>query len=999
MSKHIGHFFKHTFGGIFSSLLSIAGLVTGMNFLTIIGLGVSLLSGSSKPKLNMKLEDDATGHLVNTKRAGDFIPVVYGHTRIGGNVIFLHSQGSNNKELYMVVGLCMAGGQGKDIVKVNSLYFDGEPMSILKLKSKSSNTWQYEVKDEVTTINFTVNGDYIEHYSCDGDYEFCVDWDATRRFNINVTLNNGESKDNAYFSSEFNNSILTITAKSGKNIKKVSLVKFKTTGNWQSNMENLFDWIYFDGKNWRKFNKDEGEWEVDSSVKVDDEWQGEPSAIKKVLIDNGFKTPANIAFVGVKLIYDQKKWQKIPTITADLIRQNIDGSYDWTVAECIYDFLTNKEYGLAIPEEKIDSDSYNQIWVYCNDNQYFFNGAIVEGRASEILKNLCEHIRGDIIYLDGKFNFKVRDMRFSLYDPVYPVTITEENIVENSFKFSQADFSTIPNRAKVKFFNPSLDYKVDTFEMVFPGTENEDARYIECRLWGYDKSKAKYFAAYYLERARLADNISFAVTHEFIDLKINDLVKLSYKPFGIEEQYIRITALSPTLDGLLQVAAVLEAPELYNKDMDLDIYNLDLTNLPDPYDIPPEVENIIILENYIKQPDNTLAKSVLITWDYDNPWVEQFEVFVKSPDDTEYKFYGITSENFIEVITPDFGEYGFKIRPVSIYGSKDVVDNIAQTTFNTKHSVLGTRVIVFSDKIYTSKAEETFAPVRGVFTANMADVYIGNSGAIYSKKMLIDMHTELIKTNGQGFYQFSKAGDNTIYKLFPCETKELIFDLNNNTTDEYSCGFYVNATQSRAGIAKVVYNSSGLISDLRISDYFEAGGQEYDIGYGLSTPSFENCVADISIVKQSKSHAIFILYSDTSKEIWIAEGYDTSTFRQVPGSVDIYNLNFTDRFPGVAIIDDYRYIYIKPDGILYEYYYNFSNSSDPANDTTKAIITLNEAISDFYIEDYVLESNNLILIVRRKNNDEVYKVVIAIDDEYKYSLVSFDNKIDLLDTI
>ena len=91
----------HFAGGLFGAALSIIGTATHMPYLTAIGLGLSFFSGSQQKTPNLKLENDPVGHVANTKKAGGNIPIIYGRMRVGGNVIYVHSQGSNNKDLYL----------------------------------------------------------------------------------------------------------------------------------------------------------------------------------------------------------------------------------------------------------------------------------------------------------------------------------------------------------------------------------------------------------------------------------------------------------------------------------------------------------------------------------------------------------------------------------------------------------------------------------------------------------------------------------------------------------------------------------------------------------------------------------------------------------------------------------------------------------------------------------------------------------------------------------
>ena len=71
-----------------------------------IGAGLSLVSRALAPKLDLGTQ--MGGRSVMTREAAHSRKIVYGRARIGGNVVFLESSGTDNKYLYLVTAIAGA---------------------------------------------------------------------------------------------------------------------------------------------------------------------------------------------------------------------------------------------------------------------------------------------------------------------------------------------------------------------------------------------------------------------------------------------------------------------------------------------------------------------------------------------------------------------------------------------------------------------------------------------------------------------------------------------------------------------------------------------------------------------------------------------------------------------------------------------------------------------------------------------------------------------------
>jgi len=85
------------------------------SWFTWISIGIQVISWLRKPDepdiphYDNVAEQMAKGVLVNKASSNSAIPVVYGKRKIGGNIIFLETSGTDNTYLYMIMALCEGG--------------------------------------------------------------------------------------------------------------------------------------------------------------------------------------------------------------------------------------------------------------------------------------------------------------------------------------------------------------------------------------------------------------------------------------------------------------------------------------------------------------------------------------------------------------------------------------------------------------------------------------------------------------------------------------------------------------------------------------------------------------------------------------------------------------------------------------------------------------------------------------------------------------------------
>jgi len=107
--------------GVAAASLSLFGLGAVGSFFAAfaIGSGLSLVSRALAPKLDLGTQ--MGGRSVMTREAAQSRKIVYGRARIGGNIVYLESTGTDNKYLYLVIAVA-----GHEIDAYEEVWFNDE---------------------------------------------------------------------------------------------------------------------------------------------------------------------------------------------------------------------------------------------------------------------------------------------------------------------------------------------------------------------------------------------------------------------------------------------------------------------------------------------------------------------------------------------------------------------------------------------------------------------------------------------------------------------------------------------------------------------------------------------------------------------------------------------------------------------------------------------------------------------------------------------------------
>ena len=275
---------------------------------------------------------------------------------------------------------------------------------------------------------------------------------------------------------------------------------------------------------------------------------GEPDQVADSRDPSG-STYANVAYVGLTL-KAQDGLSGNPTISSI-----VEGRKIWTPAGTVfsrnpawivYDFLTNTRYGVGVPQDLIDLDSFMASADYCD--------ALVEGEPRFTLDYIIDTQRPAVDHLQSMLAcfrgyFLARDkielhveQAGSIYKALGP-----DNFVKDSFSWWQKSGDDSPNRITLEWIDPNNHYEQSS--AVFEWAEDIAARGVfekSFSVLGVTRSsQVGRLGNYLMETAKRVQNFcSFQVGLQDADIEAGEIISLTYPDFtGWDEKPFRVVAV------------------------------------------------------------------------------------------------------------------------------------------------------------------------------------------------------------------------------------------------------------------------------------------------------------------------------------------------------------------------------------------------------------------------------------------------------------------------
>jgi hypothetical protein len=341
-----------------------------------------------------------------------------------------------------------------------------------------------------------------------------------------------------------------------------------------------------------------------------------------------------VAYLAIRLKYDQDAWQGIPDITCvvqgkkvyDPRNQQTDFSNN--PALVLYDYLTNTRYGKGLPTSNIDTTSFISAANDCdrfetpyengNDIKVFQCDYVLQP-SEKILDNVREILgscRGFLPFTNGKYTLKIDKAGTSVE------TFNTDNII-GGIQIKSGDKSETFNRYMVKFANEAIDYQPDQASYPDAGSQ-EDEDFLDEnndeRLQETTELKtctnfyiAREYARIILERSRNQLQVSFTTDSSGLQLDVADVITINHPTPDWGDKLFQIKEITLNADMTCNILAMEYDPNIYTYDESAEERTYPDTNLPNPFAVEPP-SNLTATNSTAVAGDGSVIPSLTFNW-------------------------------------------------------------------------------------------------------------------------------------------------------------------------------------------------------------------------------------------------------------------------------------------------------------------------------------------------------------------------------------------------
>ena len=425
-------------------------------------------------------------------------------------------------------------------------------------------------------------------------------------------------------------------------------------------------------------------------------------------------TLRNTAYIVFKLVYDRNYFQTLPKRQIVLKGRKLYDFRDASTAYSanpvlvLYDYMTNTRYGLGIAAAKFDTgvgSSWRAAADYCDTKSWECNLLITDQQAQDILDTICAHFRGELVWWDGKYYLRYADLN----DESSCMTLTDEHIAQDPetgkalISISQPTAFQKPDGLRVTIIDPDRDYVSDDILI------GDAAGVIKSlKLLGATRQQAADLGVYFLERQQLDRTISGTFRDDAIKLEPHDIITLNTTALAISDQLMRVIEANIRQDGLIDLVLQYEQLSLYDDDYNFDAEGTYQCTLPDPTAEPPSVSNVAKTEETYNYRLRTFTR-LKVTFDppASYAWFSHVEVRLSFDDSTWKYLYDVTTDFTIDPVEEGVTYY-IRLKVVSIWGTKQQDSN----DYKLSKTILG----------YTSDPA-SLTSLAAVVNANCVNLY------------------------------------------------------------------------------------------------------------------------------------------------------------------------------------------------------------------------------------------------------------------------------------
>lgn len=281
----------------------------------------------------------------------------------------------------------------------------------------------------------------------------------------------------------------------------------------------------------------------------------------------------------------------------------------------IFHYLTNTKYGLSVPIENINIESFLKVRKQVKDSNLHSNGACDPNTSfKENLTSLMQTFGGVMFESFGRITLKLDA------PDIVKHTFNEDNIMMGKVSLKTGGTNGYFNTINAVYQDPAIDYSEQMLR--YPAVAETDqtiiqdgriiAKDIEYRFVK-DKDQIDRLASVERNKSRITQIISFSTTDAFT-AEVWDVISVSHDELKLSNSLWRITSIERTIDSGIAGMLTITATE-YNSQVYTD---LDYAANPDnrPSGLPDSMTVQAPTNLRIKATGQTLyGKNIVLAWD------------------------------------------------------------------------------------------------------------------------------------------------------------------------------------------------------------------------------------------------------------------------------------------------------------------------------------------------------------------------------------------------
>ncbi|MBC5790602.1 phage tail tip domain-containing protein [Providencia sp. JUb39] len=346
----------------------------------------------------------------------------------------------------------------------------------------------------------------------------------------------------------------------------------------------------------------------------------------------------------------------------------------------IFHYLTNTKYGLSVPIENINIDSFLKVRKQVKDLGFVSNGACDPNASfKENLTGLMQTFGGVMFESFGRITLKLDA------PDIVKHTFDEDNIMMGKVTLKTGGTNGYFNTINAVYQDPEIDYSeqmlrypsvADTDETII-----QDGRIISKDIeyrFVKDKDQIDKLASVERNKSRITQVISFATTDAFT-AEVWDVISVTHDELKLKNSLWRITAIERTIDSGIAGLMTITATE-YNSKVYTD---LDYATKPDnrPSGLPDSMTVQTPTDLKIKATGQTIyGKNITLTWDAPEDFNRYgFQVDYRVSGSENWIKLGQTSQKIFSVtaLNPD-QNYDYRVCAFGIIARSEWVELINQ---------------------------------------------------------------------------------------------------------------------------------------------------------------------------------------------------------------------------------------------------------------------------------------------------------------------------------